>query len=135
MLRECLLSDWINVPENYDDYQGFVYKITHKASGKYYIGKKFFWKALRRKPLKGKKRVRLDAVVSDWKEYWGSSRKLLEDVALFGKDDFVREILGCYENKFLCAYHELREQMEHNALFDPLSYNEIINVRLRFIKQ
>ena len=46
--------EWV-LPEgiNLDDYVGFVYKITHVPSGKYYIGKKFFWKILKRPSLKG----------------------------------------------------------------------------------
>ena len=51
---------WQNLSEdiNLEDYLGFVYKITHIQTKKYYIGKKFFWKILKRPPLKGKKNKR-----------------------------------------------------------------------------
>ena len=72
---------WSNLAENIslEDYIGFVYKITHIPTGKYYIGKKFFWKILKRPPLKGKKNKRHEKQPSDWKEYWGSSEELLKD--------------------------------------------------------
>ena len=41
---------WQNLSEdiNLEDYLGFVYKITHIQTKKYYIGKKFFWKILKK---------------------------------------------------------------------------------------
>ena len=60
------MSDWINIPEDISKYQGFIYRITNLKTGKYYIGKKFYWRRIRRKPLKGYKRVRIDRVESDF---------------------------------------------------------------------
>lgn len=124
-------SEWVGVPDDIAPYQGFVYQITCLKNGRKYIGKKFFWKALRRKPLKGKKRVRIDRVESDWRSYWGSCRVLLEDVERYGKESFKREILGCYESKFMCAYEEAKKQFDVGVLFSDIYYNEIINIRLR----
>lgn len=125
------MTKWKNIPDNIEQYQGFVYCITNLINGKYYIGKKFYWKQIRRKPLKGNKRVRLDRVESDWKHYFGSSKKLLTDISKYGKQNFKREIIYNCDNKFECAYMELREQLKRDVLFDKNAYNEIINVRLR----
>ena len=47
-----------------DESVGFIYKVTSKKDKKFYYGIKKFKKRIRRKPLKGKKRVRIDAVGS-----------------------------------------------------------------------
>lgn len=125
------MSSWTGVPKSIDDYQGFVYVITHKKTGKYYVGKKFFWSKRTRPPLKGRKNRRHYVVESDWKDYWGSSPNLKSDVNKYGEKEFTRTILHCCKTKFDCAYKELEEQMKRNVLFDKDSYNEIINVRLR----
>jgi hypothetical protein len=125
-----LMSEWQYVPEHLEDFLGFVYIIRHEESGHYYIGKKQFWRAVRRKPLKGKKRVRLDRVESDWKNYWGSSKKFLDFVEREGKDKFTRTILSCHTTKHDLAYAELMHQIECDVLEDPQSFNGIINVRL-----
>jgi len=61
-------NDWIGIPENINDYEGFCYRISHKNSGFYYIGKKSFWasarKKLVRKPTKTEK-TRLDKYKKD----------------------------------------------------------------------
>jgi len=125
------MSSWKNPPKNINDYQGFVYKIINKLNGKYYIGKKFFWSKKTLKPLKGKKRKRRFIVESDWKTYWGSSKKLLEDIDTYGEESFTKEILLLCKTKFECSYYELKYQMDNEVLFDTNSYNGIINVRLR----
>ncbi len=68
---------------------------------------------------------------SDWKTYVGSSNNLKKDIDRYGKHSFRREILKCCDSKFDCAYDELLEQVRRDVLSDSLSYNEIINVRLR----
>src|SRR6056297_2760390 len=52
---------------------GFVYQVFEEDTGKLYYGIKKFKKKIRRKPLKGKKRVRIDYVESDWRTYKTSS--------------------------------------------------------------
>lgn len=109
--------------------QGFVYKLNNLSNGMYYIGKKFFvFKKVKR--LKGKKRRIHYTEESDWKTYWGSSK----DVALAvskNPEHFTREILHLCNTKFDCAYLEAVEQFERRVLFDPKSYNQCINLRLR----
>lgn len=123
--------NWQNVPKDIDKYQGFVYIINNRVTGKYYIGKKFFWKKKTLPPLKGKKNKRHSKVESDWKDYWGSSNSLLADVNKYGKKNFDRVMLRWCVNKWDCAYYELLYQLEADVLFDENAYNEIINVRLR----
>ena len=72
---------------------GFVYLITNLDNGKKYIGKKLVQFKKSRPPLKGRKNRRRYQVESDWREYYGSSDKLTEDIEHIGKDKFKREIL------------------------------------------
>lgn len=65
---------------------GFVYRIICKVNSKIYIGCKFFNKK--------------------WKPYYGSSKKLKNDIKLYGKENFVREILE------LCGTREETISME-----------------------
>lgn len=124
---------WVNHPseKEIEENQGFVYLITHKPSGRYYVGTKTFWNKKTLKPLKGRKNKRHKTVESDWREYWGSSNKLKEFIIINGTNDFERRILRLCKTKFDCKYYELLEQLDRNVLFDDLSWNEIINVRLR----
>ena len=51
---------------------GFIYEIINTINNKKYIGKKQMVRKIKRKPLKGKKRKRIDFIESDWKTYTGS---------------------------------------------------------------
>lgn len=124
------MTEWRHVPDSIEGYQGFVYIIKNKVNGMYYIGKKFFWSKKTKPPLKGKKRKRRFVVESNWKDYWGSSNKLLADIEKYGKESFTRTIIMPCKTKFECAYVELQYQMDYDVLFDEKSYNGIINVRL-----
>ena len=64
-------------------------KIVNTTNGKKYIGKKQMKRKIRRSPLKGKTRKRVDFVESDWKTYTGSSDTLNIDIATLGLDKFV----------------------------------------------
>ena len=77
-------DEWIGVPPDVENWLGFVYLIT-APSGRKYIGKKLFWSALRRAPLKGQKRVRRASVESDWMKYYGSSNELLKELRDHGQ--------------------------------------------------
>lgn len=127
------ITTWFTQGDRKDSY-GFVYKITNLKTGMYYVGKKFFYSKRVMKPLKGRTRKRHKLVESDWKFYWSSCRRLQEDMKKCGKDNFKREILIYCDSKFDCAYQEAKLQFEMGVLFDPLSYNEIINIRLRKAK-
>ena len=76
-----------------DEYEGFVYLITNKTTDQKYIGKKLARFKTTKPPLKGKKNKRRGFKESDWREYWGSSDRLNEDVKNLGEENFSREIL------------------------------------------
>lgn len=122
----------VELPEDFEENPplGFVYLITRKSDGKFYIGQKKIIKVEKRPPLKGKVRKRKIVKQSDWKTYCGSSNELKQDIAEMGKDAFTFEIVEFCETKWMMSYEELRLQMLNNVLLTNLSYNGIVNVRL-----
>lgn len=114
---------------------GFVYKITHQDTGKFYIGKKILRNNLTKKLTKKETeewskpgrvpKKRKEIKESNWESYYGSSKPLLEELKLSGKDKFKREIIRvCYSKKEL-SYYEVYWQIEHRVLH-VYSYNENI---------
>lgn len=122
------MTDWIfddkpfEGPSDIKETYGFVYKITHKATGKFYIGVKFLWKP-KYNTVKGKKKKTM--VESDWRDYWSSSEKLQEDVAKYGTSEFTREILHLVRFKGMCKYLETKEIILRRCL--ELSNDECYN--------
>jgi hypothetical protein len=119
-----------------EDCAGFVYLITNTVTGRMYIGKKLSkFKTTRYKmhtQKNGKKvRKRLRGTKdSGWRDYWGSSDALQEDIAQLGKDKFHREILYYCASKAECNYIEAREQFDRRVLESSLYYNGHIRVRV-----
>ena len=110
--------------------EGFVYLITNLTNNKKYIGKKLAKFKKTRPPLKGRKNKRRSKVESDWRDYWGSSDKLIADVEKLGEDKFTREILYFCKSRGEMSYLEAREQFERRVLETDEYYNGIINVRV-----
>ena len=132
---------WINEPDNIEKYAGFLYLITNKINGKKYIGKKVFWFDKKVKPNKyiiknGKKVLNkrtskiCSRVESDWKEYWGSGKKLLEDIEKLGKENFKREIIMLCETDWDLSYEEAKYQIINEVILRDDYYNGIINLRV-----
>jgi hypothetical protein len=115
------------IPEGYI---GFVYIIVNLKTGQKYIGKKLAQFKRTKPPLKGKRLKRRSTVESDWRDYWGSSDRLQEDVQSLGSDNFTREILYLCKSKAEMSYLEAREQFERRVLETDDYYNGIINVRV-----
>jgi hypothetical protein len=109
---------------------GFIYEITNKVNGKKYIGKKQCIRKIKRKPLKGKTRNRIDHKESDWKTYTSSSNELNEDIQKYGKDNFEFRILKVCGSKWELGYEEIKEQISRDVLRRDDYYNGIINVRI-----
>jgi hypothetical protein len=109
---------------------GFIYEITNNVTGKKYIGKKQCQSRIKRKPLKGKKRNRIDFKESDWKTYTSSSNDLNEEIQKYGKDKFVFKILRTCDSKWALAYFEIKEQIDKDVLFKEEYHNGIINCRI-----
>jgi len=97
------------------DYYGFVYCITNITTGQKYIGRKYF--VQKRKPKGGKRRVTSE---SNWKQYYGSSDELKQDIRRDGKDTFRREILSLHTTLGRTNYEETRQ----------LFLNEVLTKRL-----
>ena len=97
------------------DNWGFVYKITNQSNERQYIGRKYFWK--KRKPKGGKRRVTSE---SDWKRYYGSCPELKDDIKLFGKECFTREILSLHRTPGRVNYEETRQLFLHDVLTEAL---------------
>jgi hypothetical protein len=126
------LGHWI-LEENVkidDKTFGFIYEITNIETNKKYIGKKQCQSRIKRKPLKGKTRNRIDFKESDWKEYTSSSEKLNEDIQKYGKDKFLFKIIKICSSKWELAYEEIKLQINRDVLLRDDYYNGIINVRI-----
>jgi hypothetical protein len=119
---------------------GFVYKITHTPSGKFYIGKKSLesvrnvkigvreLKKLKeerktagiggRTPLK--KKVRKS---SDWEKYYSSNEWITEQVKEGKQEEFKREIIQFCNSKKSLSYYEVYWMFKYDVLSDENSLN------------
>jgi len=113
---------WEGLREDWREYLGFIYRIEHKESGKFYIGKKLFYKAA---PKKGREIMFEE---SDWRTYWGSCKELVADVRLYGKEAYSRTIIHHARSKSELALIETWFQLNLCAGSDN-TYNKIINCR------
>lgn len=68
-----------------EDYIHYVYKITNKTTGRYYIGIHSFPKDLGYTPLTD--------------GYWGSGSEITKDIRNLGRDNFTKEIIGIYNTR------------------------------------
>ena len=109
---------------------GFIYIITNLIDNKHYIGKKQCKSRIKRKPLKGKTRNRIDHKESDWKTYTSSSKELNEAIQKHGKENFIFKILRTCDSKWALAYYEIKEQIDREVLFKEEYLNGIINCRI-----
>jgi len=114
--------------EEIGNHVGFVYMITNLNNNKRYIGKKNFYFS-KTKQIKGKKKRY--KVESDWREYFGSNDKLNEDVNLFNKNIFKREILRLCTSKGEMSYFEAKYQFEYGVLENDGWYNTWIMCKIR----
>jgi hypothetical protein len=103
---------------------GFVYKIIHTPTGKFYIGKKSLISTRRLKPLKGKVRKRVVRKASDWEKYYSSNEWIKNEVKEGRAGEFEREIIQfCFSKKSL-TYWEVYWQFKLDVLANPYSINE-----------
>ena len=101
---------------NPGDHFGFVYQITHKESGKSYIGCKHLYR------YKKAKRT----TESNWKYYCSSSKYLEPDIKKFGKRAFSFVILLLCKNKRDLYYNEMKMQVDLDVLGSDDYYNKNI---------
>lgn len=108
------------------DWYGFIYEITNNLTGKKYIGRKYFTEAKTRQVKGKKKRTRVE---SNWRDYWGSSKSLTEDIAKYGAENFSRRILKLCETRGNTNYWEAKFQFDNNVLLDDNYYNDWIMIK------
>lgn len=124
------------VIENIEDFPqdtfGFIYIVTHKPSGKSYIGKKSLFHNIKKKLTKKelaeqtgpgrKSATKVVAKESDWKTYYGSAKPILELIKDGKQQEFTREILKLAPNKKLLTYYECKCLFIFGVLEHPLEY-------------
>jgi hypothetical protein len=111
-----------------EDYYGFIYLIENLVNGRKYIGRKYLTKA-GYKTVKGKrKKLRVE---SDWRDYYGSSTSLKEDIDLYGKDSFRRTILRLCKGRGECNYFETKYIFDTDAILDPKYYNSWVSCKIQ----
>jgi hypothetical protein len=108
---------------------GFIYIVTHKPTGKSYIGKKVLYHNVKKKltktelaEYKGPGRKPTTKTVtkeSDWKTYYGSAKPILELIKQGKQDEFTREILQLVPNKKLLTYYECKHLFVNEVLENP----------------
>jgi len=116
--------------ETPEEFQGFVYMVTEKDTGKKYIGKKFFWKPKTLPITKTRKRRVRTRAESNWREYYGSSKEVQSLVESKGKDNYKREILRLCKTKGECSYYEAKLQFQYDVLLSDEYYNEFIGCKI-----
>lgn len=94
-----------------NDFFGFIYEIEEIATGRCYIGKKFF-KHKRKKTKADKSKTK----ESDWREYTSSCEPLKEAIALQGKDKFSFRILSLCSGRCQLTYEENQLQFTRDVL-------------------
>ena len=112
------------------EYYGFIYRITNLTNGHDYVGRKYFKTIKKRPPLKGKKNKRLETIETDWKDYWGSSSRLVADILELGKEQFKREIIHLCSSRGETNYMEAHYQFKEEVLLSEDNYNGIIQLKL-----
>ena len=84
-----------------DNKKSYVYKIMCKITGEYYFGSSF-------------------NANSDY--YWGKGRKIKELISKYGKENFVKEILGEFEDRIIA--HKVENQFIEKFRNDEKCLNQ-----------
>lgn len=100
--------------DDIQDNYGFVYCLTDSVTTKKYIGRKYFWSVRTVKKIKNRRKKNRSE--SDWKDYYGSSKTVLEIVEKFGKERFTREIVSLHKTKGDVNYNEVKLQFKLDVL-------------------
>lgn len=123
-----LYNDKELTDEDTKGYYGFVYWIHNTVDDIGYIGRKYFTKA-GTKQVKGKKRKTRKE--SDWKDYYGSSPRLLADIEKLGKDKFKRTIIRLCKTRGETNYWEAKLIFQYDAIISEKFYNDWISCKIR----
>ena len=141
--QEGRIVEYDSVDKFPENCVGFVYKITNIKTGKFYIGKKSLFSNVRKKLTKkelaeysgpGRKPTKkLVTSESNWQDYWGSNKGILQEIKEEGTDSFRKEILKFCFNKKQLTYWEVHYQCVNEVLFSDKSYND--NVLAKFFRK
>ena len=107
-----------------EDY-GFIYRITHIPTGKYYIGKKVFYNTITNRKRRRHKKI----VESNWRKYNSSCKEMLEIIANSKPGEIKKEILKIVRDKINLTYWEVSFQMEFGCLLDENCLNRNVGGR------
>lgn len=107
--------------EQIGKFEGFIYQITNRQTGKKYIGRKYFFSIRKVKGKRNRQRTE-----SDWKTYYGSSKELTKQVEALGPEMFLREILSLHKTRGDTNYSEVRTQFLLNVLEDSDYINDAV---------
>jgi hypothetical protein len=132
-----------DIPE---DAHGFIYKIVHIPTGRFYIGKKSL--SSRRRVKIGKRELalireerrergvsgrlpvkKLVIKASDWQEYYSSNNWIVGEVKEGRASDFKREIIQFCHSKKSLTYWEVYWQFHYDVLNNEMSLNDNIGGR------
>ena len=129
LYKEKVINSLEDMPQ---DTFGFIYIVTHKPTGKSYIGKKSLFHNIKKKLTKkelaeqtGPGRKSATKVVvkeSDWKTYYGSAKPILGLIKDGKQEEFTREILQLVPNKKLLTYYECKFLFKYGVLEQPNYY-------------
>jgi hypothetical protein len=125
------------IPENA---VGFVYKIIHIPSGKFYIGKKSLEsirtvKIGKRELIKIKEERKAAGIggraslkkkvrkTSDWETYYSSNEWINEQVKEGKQEEFKRKIIQFCNSKKSLSYYEVYWMFKYDVLSDENSLN------------
>ena len=95
-------NGWLSLrPMQQDEYVGFVYIIVNEITEKLYVGYKQY-KGLGKKTVKRNGKTIPNPrykKYSDWKNYYGSSKKLQDDIKKYNKENFTRIMISEWTTK------------------------------------
>lgn len=111
--------------EMIEDYIGFVYLIKNLDTNKFYIGKKLFTRSKTYQKNNKKKKTRVE---SDWINYTGSNKILMEEVANGANLD--KKILHLCTSKGWLTYTETKEIINREALLSDKFYNNFVGCKI-----
>lgn len=133
-----------------DSAHGMVYRIFHKPTGRWYIGKKQVHKTVKMSKREiallsdeyrnkdgsiNRSRSLTKRVYSDWRTYKSScddlQKMIKTDIGIFGEIPSTWEFTVLYEciTEAQLKYFEARAIMMHDGLLDELCYNSNIHYR------
>jgi Putative endonuclease segE, GIY-YIG domain len=129
LYKEKVINSIEDMPQ---DTFGFIYIVTHKPTGKSYIGKKSLFHNIKKKLTKKelaeqtgpgrKSATRVVVKESDWKTYYGSAKPIMELIKGGKQEEFTREILQLVPNKKLLTYYECKYLFQLGVLEHPEGY-------------